>query len=248
MCSFVQIVLLDQPSTIVYKNWLPNSPHSCRPVRLSYERETKLTIRTEVERLQQEIQDLQPFLLPNHPSVSVSFKALMTMIDGKVLQEITNCPASSSCPICHKTYRQIAQPDGDFEPKEGTLEFGACILHFGLRSIDALFNMGYRQDIKVTRDRLSDEEKEAIGFRKALVKLQFREKLGLVIDQRRDGGAGNSTTGNVARKAFSHPGENQTNWHTVLQRQPSLSEFVILIAKLCLILWCDNSPSFTLGT
>ena len=224
MCPFTQIVLVDQPSTIVYKNRLPNSPHSCRPVRLSYERETKLTIRTEVERLQREIQDLQPFPLPEHPSVSVSFRALMTMIDGKVLQEITNCPASSSCPICHKTYRQIAQPDGDFEPKEGTLEFGACILHFGLRSIDALFNMGYRQDIKVTRDHLSEEDKEAIGYRKALVKLLFRQKLGLVIDERRDGGAGNTTTGNVARKAFSHPGKKPPNWHTVFWRHHSLSE------------------------
>ena len=138
-----QIVLADQPSTIVYKNRLPNSPHSCRPIRLSYERETKLTIRTEVARLQREIQDLQPFTLPENPSVLVNFKALMTMIDGKVLQEITDCPASSSCPICHKTYRQIAQADGDFEPKEGTLEYGACILHFGIRTIEALFNMWY---------------------------------------------------------------------------------------------------------
>ena len=36
------------------------------------------------------------------------------------------------------------------------------------------------------------------------VKAQFRTRLGLIVDQRRDGGAGNTTTGNVARKAFDH--------------------------------------------
>ena len=149
-----------------------------------------------------------PFLLPQNPTVKVSFRALLTMIDGKVLQEATNSPASSSCPICHKTYRQIAQPDGDFEPKDGTLQFGACILHFGIRSIEALFHIGYRQDVKKSRTTLSAEEKETVANREQLVKAQFREKLGLIIDQRRDGGAGNTTTGNVARKAFHHAGSD----------------------------------------
>jgi len=38
------------------------------------------------------------------------------------------------------------------------------------------------------------------------VKAEFKEKLGLIVDQRRDGGAGNTTTGNVARKALANPG------------------------------------------
>ena len=102
-CFFHQIVLVDQPTTIVYRNRLPNSPHSCRPIRLAYEKETQEKIRTEASRLQQEVASLEPFVLSEDPPVKVSFKALMTMIDGKVLQQVTNTPASSSCPICHKT-------------------------------------------------------------------------------------------------------------------------------------------------
>ena len=129
------------------------------------------------------------------------------MIDGKVLNELTSNPASSSCPICHKTYRQIAKPDGDFTPKEGALEFGASILHFGIRSFDAICNMGYRQDVRKSRiPNFSQVEKQQIADREKTVKAQFLEKLGLVVDQRRDGGAGNTTTGNVARKAFENAG------------------------------------------
>ena len=201
---------MEQPTTIIYRNSLPNSPHSCRPIRLSYQPEDKAAILSEAADLDQQVKDLVPFVLSENPRVSVSFRALMTMIDGKVLQELTKSPASSSCPICHKTYRQIAQPDGDFEPKDGSLEFGASILHFGIRAIEALFHIGYRQDVKKSRTPLSPEEKEMVANRERDVKAQFREKLGLIIDQRRDGGAGNTTTGNVARKAFDHPGENTT--------------------------------------
>ena len=86
----------------------------------------------------------------------------MTMVDGKVLQELTNSPASSSCPICHKTYRQIAQPDGDFAPKEGSPQFGASILHFGLRTFEALCHIGYKQDVRKSRVPLSPAEKDVV--------------------------------------------------------------------------------------
>ncbi len=198
----------DEPNIIVYKNAFPNSPHSCRPIRISYERETKDTIRVESTQLQQQSKDLQPHILSNHSNVTVIFEGLLTMVDGKVLQELTNCPASSSCPLCHKTYRQIASSEGDFEPKEGALQFGASILHFGLRSFEALCHIGYRQDLKKSRVQLSGPEKEILANRERDVKAKFLQKLGLIVDQRRDGGAGNTSTGNVARKAFDHPGSN----------------------------------------
>jgi hypothetical protein len=38
------------------------------------------------------------------------------------------------------------------------------------------------------------------------MKASFQDQLGLIVDQRRDGGAGNTTTGNVARIALALPG------------------------------------------
>ena len=68
--------------------------------------------------------------------------------------------------------------------------------------------MGYRQDVKKSRiPAFSQVEKQLMADREKDVKAKFLDKLGLVVDQRRDGGAGNTTTGNVARKAFENAGK-----------------------------------------
>ena len=193
-----------QPNKIIYKNRSPNSASSCRPLRIAFEKETKETIRAEGQRLRAELQNLQPLHLA--PNITVRYEGLMTLIDGKVLQQLTDCPASSSCPICMRTYRQIARQDGDFTPKEGTLQYGVSLLHLIIRSFEALLHIAYRQDIKKSRANYSPQENEIMKQRTLQVKAEFRSKLGLIVDQPCPGGLGNSNTGNVARKAFSHPG------------------------------------------
>jgi hypothetical protein len=96
--------------------------------------------------------------------------------------------------------------DEDFTPVPGSLEYGASILHFGIRTFDLLCKIGYRQDVKKFNVRMTPDEKNTLVEREKQVKAEFREKLGLIVDQRRDGGSGNTTTGNVARKAFANPG------------------------------------------
>jgi hypothetical protein len=123
------------------------------------------------------------------------------MIDGKVLNELTNNRAASSCPICHKTSKQISNPLGEFLAKSGTLEYGASILHFGLRSFEAICSIGYRQDFKKSHEKRTEKENKQMSDREKKVKAEFKEKLGLIVDQRRDGGSLNTTTGNVARIA-----------------------------------------------
>ena len=95
---------------------------------------------------------------------------------------------------------------GDFVPKPGSLEFGASILHFGLRAFEAICHIGYGQDVKKFGVHLTQEEKNKKVARERKVKAEFKDKLGLIVDQRRDGGAGNTTTGNVARKALANSG------------------------------------------
>jgi hypothetical protein len=125
----------------------------------------------------------------------------------KHFQELTEAPAASSCPICHRTYKDMALNSGDFVPKDGTLNFGASTLHFGLRAFETLLHIGYRQDVKKSRVCMTPDEKATMAAREKKVKAEFREKLGLIVDQRRDGGAGNTTTGNVARAALNNPGK-----------------------------------------
>jgi len=202
----LQAVAVGKESVLLHNSRTPNNANSCRPIRLCFERETKETIRNEAARLREEVKNLSDLVLIEEPKVTVSYKGLFTMVDGKVLNELTENPASTSCPICQKTSRQMCDPNEDFTPRPGTLQHGASILHFGIRTFELLCNIGYRQDIQKYNVRLTPEEKATMAVREKQVKGQFREKLGLIVDQRKDGGAGNTTTGNVARKAFANPG------------------------------------------
>ena len=152
---------------IVYSNSAPNSANSCRPIRLSFEQESKDSILRESARLQDEVSQLVPYILSEEPRVQVTFKGLFTMIDGKVLNELTNNPSSANCPICHKTSKQMSNQSTNFEPVEGSLAFGVSPLHFGIRSLELLYNIGYRQDTKKFGE---DGQKKSVKKRKPVRK------------------------------------------------------------------------------
>ncbi len=189
---------------ILYNNLSPNSANSCRPIRLCFEREDKYSISREASRLQGEVSQLVPFIISDVPRIEVKFKGLFTMLDGKVLNELTSNPSSANCPICHKSSKQMSSQTSNFQPVDGSLAFGVSPLHFGIRSFELLYNIGYRKDTKKFGGRWTDEEREKKKACEKKVKADFLDKLGLIIDQRRDGGAGNTTTGNVARRAFEN--------------------------------------------
>ena len=60
------------------------------------------------------------------------------------------------------------------------------------------------QDIKKFKAK-GEAQKATIKKRTLQVKKEFKTQLGLNVDQRREGGFGNTNTGNVARKAFENP-------------------------------------------
>ena len=73
-----------------------------------------------------------------------------------------------------------------------------------MRSFECICHIGYRQDVKKTRNRLTPAETELSKKREKEIKAQFLSQLGLAVDQCRDGGGGSTTTGNVARRAFQN--------------------------------------------
>ena len=124
------------------------------------------------------------------------------MVDGKVVSALTN-KNTTQCTICDKGSSEMARNDGPFtvvSPER--LEFGASPLHFGLRTFEALLHIGYKQDVKTFRAK--KEDKQTVEDRTVAVKEAFKRELGLVVDQRREGGFGTTNTGNVVRKAFAN--------------------------------------------
>jgi hypothetical protein len=209
--QLVPLQLVSEEGTerkIFYTFPCPNSPHSCRPVRLAYERETKETINKEYDCLREEMENLVELKIHQDPVITVSFQGLFTLVDGKVVSDITGI-SSACCPQCGKGRNDLRNKDAIFEPIHKNLQFGCSILHFGLRTFELLLKIGYKQkdkvflaheakiDAQVLRDRINKSELQ--------VKKRFRDELGLIVDKARSGGFGSTNTGNVARKAFANP-------------------------------------------
>jgi hypothetical protein len=188
-----EVSLLDYPGQ--------NNPHSCRPLRLAFEKENSETIQIEYQRLQKEMNQLQNYLISENPKISVSFSGLFTLIDGKVLCSITGAK-TTECPICHKSGKELAKNEGPFEVVSTRfLEYGASPLHFGLRAFSTLLQIGYKQDFK--QHRVTKEHSAKFEARKLIVKKAFKRELNLIVDSGSD--PGKTLSGNVARKAFANP-------------------------------------------
>jgi hypothetical protein len=110
---------------ILYENERPNNPHSSRPVRLAFETENSASIQAKNQRLKQEINSLEKFVLSEDPKIEIKF----TMVDGKVVSALTN-QNTWRCNICDKSGPEMAKNEGPFSPvSEERLQFGASPLH-----------------------------------------------------------------------------------------------------------------------
>ena len=140
----------------------PNNPHSCRPIRLSFEIENKETIVTEHERLSAEIKHLDSYVVSEHPRISISYQGLETLVDGKVVSSVTN-GNTTRCNVCDATRSEMANNEGPFiAVSDHRLSFGLSPLHFGLRAFEALLHIGYKQDVKSFISR-KEEDKTRIS-------------------------------------------------------------------------------------
>jgi hypothetical protein len=186
----------------------PNNAHSCRPVRLSYEKENTETIIKEYRRLRAEMSNLTEYVVHEHPTVKISYEGIFTLIDGKVLNAITGIN-STCCPQCGQGRKELRKRDGVFEIIPENLEFGCSILHFGLRTFELLLKIAYKSEEKIFTAQEgkvdSAKFKEKISQKQKSVQKQFKTQLGLVVDKARPGSFGSTNTGNVARRAFANP-------------------------------------------
>ena len=123
----------------------PNHPHACRPVRLSFEVENLETTTEEFKRLTTELNNLEDYTVSHQPSITVSFRAILSMFDGKVTSNLTN-KNTTKCSVCDASGQEMADNEGPFNPvNEERLKFGAAPLHFLLRTFELLLHIAYKQ-------------------------------------------------------------------------------------------------------
>ena len=110
------------------------------------------------------------------------------------------------------------------------LRCGISILHAWIRFFETVLHIADKLPIKKYQARTL-AEKRSVEERKKEIQKQFRERMGLVVDQPRTGGSGTSNDGNSARRVF----QNSNVASEILQIDRTLLEklHVILITISC---------------
>lgn len=205
--TLIPLQLIDSDKNILWQNRTPQSIRFCRPIKLEFIKETKETILKERAEIEEQIKKLETFQVQiNEKScINVKFKLFLTIIDGKVLNVLTETPSYQTCPICGATPNDFLSTHDltseKFKPKEDHLRYGISPLHCCLRSFEFFVHLGYKKMVKKWQIR-NPKDKKIVEKSKERIQKEFWEKLGLRVDKPKTGGCGSSNDGNTARRAF----------------------------------------------
>eukprot|EP00733_Pompholyxophrys_punicea_P001111 Pompholyxophrys_punicea_v1_NODE_485_length_1857_cov_54.259711.p2 type:complete len:129 gc:universal NODE_485_length_1857_cov_54.259711:1190-1576(+) len=70
------------------------------------------------------------------------------------------------------------------------LQFGLSTLHLWIRSMEYFLNIAYRLDFQSKGKRTTEQMKAQMELRKKNIQRQLHEKLGIIVDMPKSGGAG----------------------------------------------------------
>ena len=94
-------------------SWVNPTPQSyrfCRPLRIAFEKEDDDSIETEYNRLNDQISNVTSHKFSQSgKNVVVSYDLHTTLFDGKCVNHLTSNPATTRCPICHKTTTEFGK-------------------------------------------------------------------------------------------------------------------------------------------
>lgn len=188
---------------VIWNNPRPSSTRYCRPISLQFRKETTDTIREEHERMIAEINNLtnSKYLLDG-VELSIKYDLSMTMIDGKVVNAITNTSSAQRCYLCGATSASFNNLSGMKTRKieDDWLQYGLSSLHCWIRVYECILHIAYRLKFKKWCKTGHEDEFNATKMR---IQQEFREKLGLHVDKPRSS-SGNSNDGNTARRFFAN--------------------------------------------
>lgn len=207
--TIIPLQMLDSSGKIIWRNRTTQSVRFCRPLKMQFAKESTDLILSENSQLDMQISYLNPFeyYLDNGEKIIVNYDLHMTLIDGKVLNVITNTNSNQKCPICGATPKQFLTTknfNSDvFKPKPTSLRYGISPLHAWIRVFEFVVHIAYRIGLKKWQIREASDKK-AFQLRKQEVQKRFWEEMGLHVDKPKANGSGTSNDGNTARKAFKN--------------------------------------------
>lgn len=223
----------DWNDDLIWNNSRPSSTRLCRPLRFSYEKETLDLARAEKNRVEDEQRKLEATKVVIDTNVIfIRHLLVMTMLDGKVAQAITNTKSASACFICGALPSEMNDLTKlRLKPlNDDALKFGISPLHARIKCMEYILHVSYNKDFeqwrttKDTRDLKENEKKR--------IQKEFLERVGIRLDFVKQG-YGSSNTGNTARRFFKDPA--LTSEITKIDK--------ILIQRIATILEVINSNS-----
>lgn len=199
----------DKDKIIVWQNPRPSSTRFCRPIRFQFQKETTQLSLAEMRHVEEQIEKLQPttYKLQDH-DISIKHVCIMSMIDGKVCNALTDTKSAQICYVCKATPVEMNNIDKILQAQvdEQSFRFGLSTLHAWIRCFECLLHVSYRLGFKKWQVRA--ENKPIFNERKKQLQEEFRNKMGLLVDFPKIGGSGTSNDGNTARRFFKDPAQS----------------------------------------
>ena len=158
---------------ILYDNGLCNSSVAVRAIRHLYVKETTEIIKMEDQRLEDEINALQKFEWTE--TIKIGYIAIKSILDGKCCNVACENNSSQRCPFCMAGPKDFNSLVAIFRADPDLLaQLCLSVLHFGLRVIDLVFNIGFNQDFQCHQCR-GEEHKLLRSRRKAIIMKKFKD-------------------------------------------------------------------------
>jgi len=149
--SLIPLRWLTKDNVILWNNQASQSTRFCRSISLQYVKESADIIAAPKTNIEAEIDELQVLEIhSNYINVRIHFSLFFTLIDGKVLNIITNTKSTQTCPICHATPKQFNdfsnRSRSTFMPDPKSLQYGLSPLHAWIRFFECCLHISYRLD------------------------------------------------------------------------------------------------------
>lgn len=166
--------------SIIWKNPHPSSTKYCRPVRFNFMKENHETTNQEFNEMQSQIASLENTLVnSNDQDVNNDHKLFSTMVDGKVINHLTDTP-NSNCNICDAKPSEMNNHEllKVKRCEKDNYCFGLSTLHCWIRFLEAVLHIAYRLPIEKYRV-YTDEDKQSVADTKEKIQKLFKLKKGI---------------------------------------------------------------------
>jgi len=190
--------------------WKILTPQSCRfnrTISLEYVKESKEHVVNTFNDLREQIKQLKPIILNvSGNEIKVHCQFYETMFDGKILSYVTDT-STRSCGLCKRSQKDFKCIEnlinGKFKAVDEFLLHGLCPLHAIICIFKFLIQIASRKVIESWK--VPENKQDLVNEKEKQILENLQKEFGIICNKPRAGGAGNSTTGKVCRKAFNSP-------------------------------------------